>query len=197
MKFSTFAERLLLYKANRSIARGERARIKEQELEREFAGYQRANKELTMWAERYPDHPYLYVISQEIERIDQDLRYNDLTRGRKMGIAAINGLRILRNKLPAEEVKKYDWEVLRNNIIGKGIGLSILTIIFLAVCHGPKTTPNSPSENTTIASATPQPITVASISDPQPTPETTPTPEPTPTPTPRLLKHRHHKTTGP
>jgi hypothetical protein len=203
MKFSTFAERLLLYKANRSIARGERARIKQQELEREFAGYQRANKELMMWAERYPDHPYLYVISQEIEKIDLDLRYTELTRGRKMGLAAVNGLRNLRGRLPQEEVKKYDVETFRKNLIGKGVTFSILVVLFFTFCHSPKTSSPTTTSSlvTTEPSATPSPT-------PSPTPSTTtdwsvasatpsvietPAPSFTPTPTPRPFKHRHRK----
>jgi hypothetical protein len=135
MKLSNALERLLLYKVNRGIARGERAHIKARELQRELAGYQAAQKELSMWAQRYPTHQYLFVISAEIDKIDADLRLTDLTRARKEGLAVTNGLRILKTQLPPEAVKAYQADKTKKWFISRGLtGLGLL--LLFPLCHG-------------------------------------------------------------
>jgi hypothetical protein len=92
--------RLLVYKVNRSIARDERARIHQKQLENIGAQLKRNTKQLQKIVEQHQDNPKLQQLVAKLEgettRLQNDLRLSPDGRLKRFATLAENGLRLAR-----------------------------------------------------------------------------------------------------
>jgi hypothetical protein len=191
--------RLLVYKANRSISRGERARQHQREIEATSRQMTRDMEKFKVWAEDgNMEHPLTLQISAAIEQIHGDLRLTNETRMQKMAVVMANAVRLMPPPVKGSKLEKYNNRMHLQSVL-KGTMWAVGVIMIMSYCHSSqKPTVTAPVVETASPTATPTPsVELASVEELSAPIIPTPAPilEMTPMPTPVSVKrtHRHHK----
>jgi hypothetical protein len=158
--------RVVSSEINRSIARSEAQNRKTNEINREIASGKDANAAFAKWIELNPNHPLLEQYTLEVNKVNNDLRLTDVTRGIKMARIAQNAWRLAQQESQAGRAQALPASA--NPIVKKALfkGAVFLTIFGFIMVTCSKHETQQPEQ----AAAAP----AAEVSTPAPTPVATP-----------------------